>query len=166
MASNQGRRSPRLALQVPIRIYGTDFKGKDFVEDSTTLVVGFHGAKIQVSRQLLAEQEVRILCYPTSQEGVFRVVAPGENSVAPTSFWGVESLAPRNAFWGIVFPPPQPDDQTSVHVMIQCPECRTRELLHVKEKVLESMQGSGGPVRTCEVCGKSAQWKQVDYWDA
>ncbi len=166
MESNQGRRSPRLAIQLPIRVFGTDYQGKDFVEDSTTLVVGLHGAKIRLSRQLVPEQQVRIFCHPSSRDAVFRVVARGHELGPALSFWGVECLQPQGAFWGITFPSTPPTDQASVHVMVQCPECRTRELLHIEESVLESLHQGGWPERTCQVCGWTGPWKQVDYWDS
>ncbi len=43
------RRSPRRALELPIRVFGTDFQGRDFVEDAATLVVSRHGAKIRLN---------------------------------------------------------------------------------------------------------------------
>ena len=58
MQSPRQRRSRRLALTIPIRVYGIDYKGTDFSEDSTTVVVNWHGTKIRLVRQLLPDQEV------------------------------------------------------------------------------------------------------------
>jgi len=63
------RRSCRLALSIPIRVYAIDFRGNEFIEDAATLVVNLHGAKIRLIRQLIPELEFRLLSLPTRQEG-------------------------------------------------------------------------------------------------
>src|SRR2546428_9736654 len=94
MAMNEirHRRSPRLAQALPIRVYGIDFTGRDFVEDSTTLVVGQQGAKVRLTRQLVPEQEIRILCMRNDREALFRVVGKAGGSEGPYTPWGVECL--------------------------------------------------------------------------
>jgi hypothetical protein len=166
MARRPPRRSPRLALQLPIRVFGIDFKGMDFVEDATTLVVSAHGAKIRLGHQLVPEQEIRILCRRTQEEAVFRVVCKSSETEPSRTFWGVECLNPAHNIWGMGSPPLGPKDQDSVRLLLQCPECRTRELLFVDEPLLESLMGYGGLVRGCQVCGKTSRWKQVPYYES
>src|SRR5713226_3323527 len=84
------RRTPRLAVGLPIRVYAIDFKGVDFTEDSTTVVVNLHGAKICLARQLIPEQEIRILSRTTDQEAVFRVVGRVGGTENQHTFWGIE----------------------------------------------------------------------------
>ncbi len=148
---------------MPIRVYGIDYRGKDFVEDSSTLVVNLHGAKIRLLRQVVPDQEVRILCLRNNQDDVFRVVVKVEQEASRQSYWGVECLRAGRNIWGIDFPPLAPGDQTSVRIMLQCPECRTRELLYVDERLLEASQELGGLVRGCVTCGCSGLWRQVPY---
>lgn len=93
------RRSPRRALELPIRVFGTDFQGRDFVEDSTTLVVNRHGAKIQLARKLIPEQEIRILSQGNNREAEFRVVSKAGEPTKEFCFWGVECLAPGENIW-------------------------------------------------------------------
>ncbi len=102
------RRSPRRALELPIRVFGTDFQGRDFVEDSTTLVVSRHGAKIQLTRKLIPEQEIRILCQGNNREAVFRVVSQAGEPTSEFSFWGVECLNPSEDIWEGALPRPDP----------------------------------------------------------
>lgn len=166
MTETRQRRSCRLALRLPIRVFGIDFKGTDFVEDSTTVVVNLHGAKIRLARRLVPEQEVRILSGRTGQEAVFRVVSWLEESESQRVFWGVECLNPGQNIWGVSFPVLGPKDQSSARVMLQCPECRTRELLNLDEPLLESMHAVGGLRRLCLACGRSALWQQVPYYEA
>lgn len=167
MAHPRERRSPRLAVQLPIRVYAIDFKGTDFVEDSTTLVVNQHGAKISLLRQLIPEQEIQILCHPTNQEAVFRVVSKLTREPHPQhTFWGVECTIPEGNIWGIGFPALGPEDQSSVRTMLECPACQVREMLFVNERLLEGIQASGGIHRECSACGKSGLWQQVPYTES
>ncbi len=55
MAETQTRRSCRVAMAMPIRVFGTDFRGIDFTEEALTTIVNLHGAKIRLSHQLLPE---------------------------------------------------------------------------------------------------------------
>jgi hypothetical protein len=102
------RRSPRRALELAIRVFGTDFQGRDFVEDSTTLVVSRHGAKIQLTRKLIPEQEIQILCQGNNREGLFRVVSQVGEATSEFSFWGVECLKPDENIWEGALPRPRP----------------------------------------------------------
>ncbi|MHB8654076.1 MAG: hypothetical protein ACYDA9_09375 [Terriglobia bacterium] len=162
----ENRRTPRLAYGVPIRVYATDFKGRDFVEDSTTLAVNLHGAKIRLGRELIPDQEIRILSGKTGRDAIFRVVCRAGDTHDKSTFWGVECMNPDHNIWGISFPDLRPRDQNAVRAMLQCPECRIRELLYLDEPILEKMERMGGLVRGCLSCGKTGQWKRVPYYEA
>lgn len=163
---SQQRRSARLALNLPVRIFAFDFKGKDFVEDSTTLVVNRHGAKIRLVRQVVPDQEIRILCRKNGREDIFRVVAKALGTGNRCTFWGVECKNPERNIWGVHFPTLGPQDQTSVRIMLQCPECHVRELVYVDEPLLQATHEMGGLVRGCISCGYSGLWKQVPFFDS
>lgn len=160
------RRTPRLAVSVPIRVFATDYKGRDFVEDATTLAVNLHGAKIRLGRELIPEQEIRILSIQTGSEAIFRVVGRAGVSEGPQTYWGVESTTPARNIWGISFPAPNPADQHSVRVMLRCPECRVREVVYLDELLLQKIEAAGGLLRGCLTCGRTGHWKQVPYGDA
>jgi hypothetical protein len=104
------RRSPRCALELPIRVFGTDFQGTDFVEDATTLVVSRHGAKIRLTRKLIPEMEIRILRQDSKREGLFRVIGQAGEPMGEFSFWGVECLEPAENIWelGVAMPASKP----------------------------------------------------------
>ncbi len=166
MEAARARRSPRLALALPIRVFGFDFQGIDFVQDGSTAVVSQHGAKIRLGRNLIPDQEIRILCQRTGREGVFRVVCRVSGMEKGSLFWGVEFLEIGTNIWGIEFPEVQPQDQRTVRMMVQCPECKTRELLHAEERLVEAVHEMDGLLRRCQLCGKSGLWKTVPYTDA
>jgi hypothetical protein len=166
LAGNRERRTPRLALDVPIRVFATDFRGRDFVEDATTVAINLHGAKIRLDHELIPDQEIRILSGKTGREAIFRVVAKAGNAENRSTFWGVECLNPSHNIWGLNFPELGPRDQNGVRAMVQCPECRIRELLFLDEPLLEKVASSGGLLRGCLSCGKTALWKQVPYYES
>ncbi len=166
LSGNRERRTPRIAVDLPIRVFATDFKGKDFVEDSTTVAVNLHGAKIRLGRELLPDQEIRILSGKTGREGVFRVVGRAGASEARQSFWGIESTNPGLNIWGVSFPELGPQDQNLVRAMLQCPECRARELVFLDEPLLEKLATHGSLLRGCLTCNKTANWKQVPYYES
>jgi hypothetical protein len=157
------RRNCRLALSIPIRVYGIDFRGIDFVEDTSTLVVSLRGAKIRLLHQLLPDQEIRLLSLPTNQEAIFRVVTKVAEHDPPHTFWGVECLEGERNIWGVEFPELRPKDQASVRLLVQCPVCGTREWLDLDEPLVESMNSADGIRRGCLACGKSGLWKPVAY---
>jgi hypothetical protein len=110
MLNVRQRRSPRHALELPIRFFGMDFRGRVFVEDSTTLVVSQHGAKIRLTRKLIPEMEIRILRRDNKREGLFRVVGEAGEPEGEFSFWGVECLGPADDIWevGVAMPGSKP----------------------------------------------------------
>ncbi len=157
------RRSCRLVLTLPIRVFGIDFQGKDFVEDSNTLIVNRHGAKIRLTHQLLPEQEIRLLSRATQQEAIFRVVSKVPTVNFGYTFWGVECLEHDRDMWGVRFPEVIPKDQTGVRALLQCPICFTRELLFLDECLVASFQVMGGISRGCLNCRTTALWTPATF---
>jgi hypothetical protein len=157
------RRSCRLAMSIPIRVYAIDYQGRDFIEDTSTLVVNRHGAKIRLDHQLLPEQEIRLLDRSTQQEAIFRVVSKVQAANRDSSFWGVECLEADSNIWGIPFPPSLPADQSSVRVLLQCPICFSRELVFLDEFLVASLDSMGGISRGCLNCRTSALWTPVPF---
>ena len=157
------RRSTRLAVSLPIRVYAIDYKGTDFVEDSTTVVVNFYGARIRLNHRLLPEQEIRIRSLKTSHEAVFRVVSRVGSPDNRFAYWGVECLTPSPEIWGISFPPLGPEDQRAVRALLRCPICRAQEVIYLDEPLLESIQELGGLLRGCVKCGQTGIWEPVPY---
>ncbi len=98
------RRSMRVLLSVPIQVWGKDSKGKDFAEETRTLVVNAHGALIAVAATLKNGQQITICNKATQQTRNCRVVytgSPNEGKIQT----GVEFVEPSPSFWQIDFPP-------------------------------------------------------------
>jgi hypothetical protein len=155
----QARRSSRVAISVPIRVYGIDYRGVDFSEDSLTLVVNLHGAKIRLAHQLLPESEIRLFSYPTGSDSVFRVVSKLQTPELLYTYWGIENLHPEKNIWGVDIPEVEPGDQPRLLVELTCPSCSARERMHAGEVFLASLQERGGVEHTCAACKKTGVWK-------
>jgi hypothetical protein len=102
------RRSQRVLMQVPIRIWGNDAQGKKFEEETATLVMMqarvTSGSKVQLQHNLTKEeQECHVVFLGPVRAGKAEV--------------GLEFSDARPDFWRVAFPP---EDWTPKH-----PEART-----------------------------------------
>lgn len=96
------RRSPRREIALPIRVFGTNVKGRDFVEDCVCVKISRHGAQIRLKHSLLNEGVVRITNLKNNKEADFRVVSPAkEYRGKPYADWGLEALEPAEDFWRV-----------------------------------------------------------------
>jgi len=163
MVEFQTRRSCRVALSVPIRVFGVDYRGIDFTEEALTLIVNLHGAKIRMVHQLLPDSEIRLISHPTGRDSLFRVVSKLQSSELKFTYWGVENLDPEKNIWGVDIPELQVGDQVKVRVMIECPTCSARESLRMDETPLAALQEKGGVERTCKVCNTPGLWKLLPF---
>lgn len=166
MAEVHTRRSCRVAMSVPIRVYGIDYRGVDFSEDALTLVVNLHGAKIRMTHQLLPDSEIRLCSQPTGRDSVFRVVSKLGGSELHFTYWGVENLHPENNIWGVDIPPVRRRDQLKVQVTLECPHCSIRESLPGDEALLAGLLEKGGVERTCQACDTPGLWKLQTFHEA
>jgi len=98
------RRSMRVLLSVPIHVSGKTTDGKDFEEQTRTLVVNAHGALIALGAKVAAGQSI-IVANPATQFTIeCRVVYLG-NSQGGKIQMGVEFVKPSPRFWQVDFPP-------------------------------------------------------------
>ena len=94
----------RVLLSVPIVVAGKDKDGKDFSEDTRTLVVNAHGALISLATPVAAGQEVLISNKATRKSLECRIVYLGNAQDNKTQM-GIEFITPSATFWQIDFPP-------------------------------------------------------------
>jgi hypothetical protein len=98
------RRSMRVLLSVPIAVSGKNKEGKDFSEDTRTLVVNAHGALISLVTPVVAGQEVMVANKATRTSRECRIVYLG-NAQCDKMQMGIEFINPSASFWQIDFPP-------------------------------------------------------------
>jgi hypothetical protein len=95
---------PRKAVEVPVRVFGTDCDGKPFYENLTTIDVSLHGAKLRGLRARLQVDEIIGLTYGKNK-GHFRVKWIGTPGTATEGVMGLVNLNPGKPLWD--FPVPQ-----------------------------------------------------------
>jgi len=160
-------------LRVPLRVSWVE--GTAHVEcDAHTTAVNRHGARVQVPRPLPDGAIVRMVNSVSNREADFQVVglvAPltGEGAVyglagplANTSSQqdpeDEEITWAGEEFWGVHFPPPEPDEAAEAVVTIECRSCHTLaegRLTLVEADVLET---AGMLSLPCEVCNRLTPW--------
>lgn len=99
------RREPRQAVQLPVRIFGTDAEGKAFSEKATTTTVSRSGVRLDGIRVPLEIDEVVGLMYGTNKVH-FRVMWVGAPGTPTAGSVGLVNLTPERPLWD--FPLPQP----------------------------------------------------------
>ena len=101
-----GRRSePRMQVQLPVRIFGTDVAGAVFTEKVFTVSVSRNGVELGGVRAKLAHDEIVGLTYANNRAH-FRVKWVGEAGSAKAGHLGLLNIAPEKPLWD--FPPPAP----------------------------------------------------------
>jgi PilZ domain len=87
------RRSPRIAVLIPINVAGQDHQKRAFSESATAINVNLHGAAIRLNRQLIIGSAITV----TNQIGIkaaARIVA--QVGVAEDAFiYGIEFILGR-----------------------------------------------------------------------
>jgi hypothetical protein len=98
-----GGHAPTAALANPAGKRGV-WVGTGFLEQTVTVMVGRHGAKITLLRMLVPDQEINIRCPRTAVESDARVVGQ-IGSEGEKHFYGVELLDEGVNLWGMILQP-------------------------------------------------------------
>jgi hypothetical protein len=94
----------RVLLSVPVTVSGVDPEGKQFREETRTLVVNAHGALIGLAIPLKTDQKIEVTHRITRETRECRVVYMSSPQ-GDKSQTGIEFLKPSRTFWRIDFPP-------------------------------------------------------------
>lgn len=161
MEPHAPRRSDRVVIELPIVVTGTDCMGDMFLEQSSTMVVGRHGAKIALTRKLAPDQEINIRCHATGRESDVRVVGQIGTSPEGTFYYGVALLDPDIDLWGIEFPSAEEAEGAVGRVLLECVRCHTRELVYLYEFEAEVLEANRSVSRYCRKCTDATVWREV-----
>ena len=100
-----GRRSTRLAIPISVAISGKDAGGKTFKENTRTIVINKHGAKISSAHQLTLGTELSVENRALGVSAKTNVVWLGDKkSPKDAGEIGVQ-LREAGNIWGVEFPP-------------------------------------------------------------
>jgi hypothetical protein len=94
---------PRKAVEVPVRIFGTDHAGKPFSENLTTVDVSINGAKLRGLKARLEPGEIVGLTYGKTKSH-FRVKWIGVAGTPTEGLIGLLNLNPSKPFWDFPLP--------------------------------------------------------------
>jgi hypothetical protein len=159
MSKAPTRRTDRVALAIPIRVAGADVTGLSFLEETKTVVVSRHGAKITLKRTLTPDQEINVRNIATGKEADMRVI--GTIAGCPNGFWyGVEFLNPSVNIWGINFPPIVESENAVATVLLECARCHDRSLVYLDEFRVEVFRTSQAISLPCRSCKDHTLWKR------
>ena len=157
MGTENVRSSDRIYLELPIILTGTDAAGRQFVEETKTLVVGRRGAKIVSRQALLPQQRLRIRCLKTGRESELRVAGPvgGDEE---GGHYGVELLNAGADFWGINFPLLSATVRAASRMLLECTRCHSQEVVHLDVFELEVLLANECLMRSCGKCKDKSLW--------
>lgn len=157
MPESNRRRSDRLLLTIPIRVEGSNPKGQKFTEETRTLVVNRHGARIQLNHLVAPGTVVQIVNIAARRQAEFRVIGPTQPISDQGGEWGVECQDSRGNIWGIDFPPGL-DDTSLASALLACRRCQHEVLMPISLVEYDVLSTSGLLTRTCENCREATAW--------
>ncbi len=96
------RRSSRVFTRIPVRAQGKNHQGRNFKQNSQTIVINAHGGLLYLQEEVTIGSELVLVNPATEEEQDCRVVYIGDTSDKGTRV-GVEFLSPSPHFWGIEF---------------------------------------------------------------
>ncbi len=104
-SAGTGRRSTRISIAIPITITGKDADGRPFKENTRTVILNKHGAKIVTVHQLALGAEVLLENRALGRTAKTTVVCLGDrqSSREPTEI-GIQLIEAEN-IWGVELPP-------------------------------------------------------------
>ena len=154
------RRSSRIPREVAILLIGSDAQGKDFMEQTKTVVLSRHGAGIISIHKLAVEQEMTMVDVGREKETAIRVV--GQIGAEGDSYtYGVAFLDPGINFWDVEFPSAAEADTSAPCMILQCSFCDLREGIDPGALESDVYAIQDGIVRHCKRCNGSTLWKQT-----
>ena len=107
------RREPRIPIELPVRLFGTDSIGKIFAENVTTIDVSREGAKLNGIRANLKIGEIVGVTYKSNKIHC-RVKWVGKAGAANEGQLGLVNLTPEKPFWCLNFPAAELDTNFSL----------------------------------------------------
>ena len=98
------RRSSRVAIDMPLEMFGKFVNDKVFREATRTTTVNAHGALLVLGSAAQIKPSVLLINKSTHIEVQCRVISLKETEKGKIEL-GVEFVIPQPRFWGIAFPP-------------------------------------------------------------
>jgi PilZ domain len=153
------RRSARIAIQIPVEVFGTEANGRSFRDLARTESVSEHGGCLLLKRVLVPQQELR-LHRLLGDEITVRVIS--EVKRTPDGIlYGVSFQEGGFDFWGINFPA-SALKLALFRVLLECSQCTAREVMALNEKQLLALDDEQRLTRRCDRCGQETNWVRTE----
>jgi PilZ domain-containing protein len=150
------RRSDRIYVEIPIRVSGSDVWGLNFADETKTMSINRHGAKIMLNRALGPEQKLTIYYKATGAEVSARVVGKfGEDPRG--SHYGIEFLDLKASPWGVDFPLAD-SEYPAARALLECGRCHSQEVVYLTEMEAQIFDANRGLTRPCKSCVAPTVW--------
>lgn len=162
MSETDRRRTDRLLISIPIRVFGIDPRSGHFQEDTHTVIVNRHGASIPLNHNVSPKDTIRVVNLENHLEANFRVVGSIRSLKGGTGEWGVECLSEAPNFWGIEFSTRQYSERTPACALLACRGCRSRFFWPLTPMEMEVLELAGSIRNYCEDCGEQTDWIPKD----
>jgi hypothetical protein len=111
------RRSKRLALQVPVRVYGQERVKGAFREEARTLSINAHGSLVPLGTSVEVGQVLVVMNRMTGEEQECRVAYVGPTAEGKAKV-GLAFRHPAPHFWQVDFPQLRPAGQQQAPVRV------------------------------------------------
>lgn len=98
------RRSSRVLIRIPIRIFGNLGPGELLNAAAETIAISRCGALLRIPYRLPLGARIEVLNGLSQETREFRIIRVGEAGGDGLFDIGVEILYPARSFWGIQFP--------------------------------------------------------------
>ncbi|MGH9862680.1 MAG: PilZ domain-containing protein [Candidatus Acidiferrales bacterium] len=156
------RRSERLYLTIPIRVSGTDPRGRDFTEDCVSVDVSRHGSRIRLIHPLTVDDVIRIQNLKNGLVASFRVIGRvGEpNPDVAYADWGVDGVDPAVTIWGVELKD-NPTEDIASSALLRCSACLVVSSFLLTYTELGAVAASSFITRACPRCQRETLWSFV-----
>ncbi len=154
------RRSVRISKEVAILLIGSDARGKEFVEQTKTVVLSRHGAGIVSVHKLGVEQELIVIRQECNRETEIRVVGQiGSEDGFYT--YGVAFLDPDIDFWDVGFGSATDAGTSEPPMVLQCNMCGRIEAISPDALESDIYAVHDSLLRDCKQCHRPTPWKRT-----
>lgn len=155
---SKGRRTERIMLEIPIRVFSFGGHAGDFSEDTRTVMVNRDGALIILAHRVAPDETVRIINLENFREADFRVVGLSRQEGGRYSEWGVECMDKNRCLWEIDFPTPLEINDSRAGALLKCQSCGRQSFLVLSLTEVSILDSNGGLEKLCEKCGELKLW--------
>lgn len=162
MRETERRRTDRLLISIPIRVFGIDPESGPFEEDAHTVIINRHGASVVLHHKVEPKNTVRIVNLENQLESNFRVVGKIRPLGGEAAEWGVECLSEGINFWGMEYSSGQYPERTPACALLACKECHSRFFWPLTPMEIEVLEMAGSIQNYCDHCGVQTDWVPSD----